>query len=66
MKNFKEWQADHADIVAMYDAKIHQCRLELEALIAVRNSYASNGSIKNPGAMTGKIVYEPGMEDCGK
>ena len=65
MKNFEEWQADLKDIVAMYDAKIHQCQLELETLIAVRDSYAS--SSYPPTQLSRKMMqYKPGMEDCGK
>jgi len=61
MKSFDEWKMDIDDKVALYDARIAQLRLELNALIAVRDSYALASY-----PHMAKKKYEPGMEDCGK
>ena len=69
MKNFEDWKADKDTIVANYDTKIHQLKLEMEALKTVRDAYAVSAyppGIYKSGAGGPHVNWGAGMEDCGK
>ena len=63
MKSFEQWKMDMDLTVATYDAKIQRLQMEIDAMKAVRDSYAC---ASYPGCFKKRSNYEPGMEDCGK